>query len=523
MAQDNEKAGSLKSGVSTAAKIGVGTMTIMIITTIVSLRGLPSQAEFGITSIFYYVFAALVFLIPFALVCAELASTFTKSGGLFRWVGEAFGAKWGFATLYWEWQTLVIWFPTVLIFGGVALAYIWWPESFDARLASNKWYTIVVLLGIYWFATLLTLKRGIGSATKLSAVFGMVGTIIPGAILIILGIIYVAMGKTIELPAHESFFPDFTKFGNVVLAASIFLFYGGLEMNAVHVQDLKNPAKDYTKSLFIAAIAIVSIFVLATLAIGVVVPEKDINLTQSLLVAYRDLWSVLGMDWMGNVMAVMLAFGVIGQVMVIIAGPSTGLLAVGRAGYLPKGLQKVNKQQVQAPILMVQGALVTLLTFIMVLLPSVQSAYQILGQLATIIYMICIITVYIAAIRLRYTAPNKKRPFKIPGGNWGIWVLSVIGIAGAGLAGFVSFIPPSQITTGSPAVYVGILIVGAALFAALPFVVEAFSKKSWKDPKSTFEPFDWELEGRKPSQVSKLAAGQDAGDLAKNTSDPVKG
>ncbi|MGL5732218.1 MAG: amino acid permease, partial [Bacteroidales bacterium] len=293
--------------------------------------------------------------------------------------------------------------------------------------------------------------------------------------------------------------------------------------NAVHVQDLKDPAKDYTKSLFIAAIAIVSIFVLATLAIGVIVPEKDINLTQSLLVAYRDLWGVLGMDWMGNVMAVMLAFGVIGQVMVIIAGPSTGLLAVGRAGYLPKGLQKVNKQQVQAPILMVQGALVTLLTFVMVLLPSVQSAYQILGQLATIIYMICIITVYIAAIRLRYTAPNKKRPFKIPGGNWGIWLLSIIGIAGAGLAGIVSFIPPSQITTGSPVVYVGILIIGAALFAALPFVVEAFGKKSWKDPKSTFEPFDWELEGRKPSQVSKLAVGQDAGDLAKNTSEKVNG
>lgn len=509
MAQDSSSSSGTKAGAASAAKIGVGTMTVMVITTIVSLRGLPSQAEFGITSIFYYVFAAIVFLIPFALVCAELASTFTKSGGLFRWVGEAFGARWGFATLYWEWQTLVIWFPTVLIFGGVALAYIWWPESFDAKLAGNKWYSIIVLLAIYWFATLLTFKRGIGSASKLSAVFGMVGTIIPGALLILLGIIYVAMGNKVELPLNTSFFPDLSNFNNVVLAASIFLFYGGLEMNAVHVQDLKNPAKDYTTSLFIAAIAIVSIFVLATLAVGVVVPEKDINLTQSLLVAYRDLWGNLGIKWMGNIMAIMLAFGVIGQVMVIIAGPSTGLLAVGKAGYLPKKLQEVNHMGVQVPILLVQGALVTLLTFVLVLLPSVQSAYQILGQLATIIYLICVITVYVAALRLRYTAPNKKRPFKIPGGNFGIWILSIIGIAGALLAGFVSFIPPSQIDTGSPAVYVGILIAGTVLFAGLPFIVEAFRKKEWKDPASTFEPFDWELEGRKPSQVSKLAAGQD--------------
>ncbi len=504
MKDNTNKNTPLKAGITSGAKISMGTMAVMIITTIVSLRGLPSQAEFGITSIFYYVFAAVVFLIPFALVCAELASTFTKSGGLFRWVGEAFGPKMGFATLYWEWQTLVIWFPTVLIFGGVAIAYIWSPESFDAHLASNKWYSIIVLLSFYWLATWMTLKRGIGSATKMSAACGMIGTIIPGGILILLGLVYVIMGKTIELPTDQTFFPDFTQFGNVVLAASIFLFYGGLEMNAVHVQDLRNPAKDYTKALFIAAAVIVSIFVLATLAVGVVVPEKNISLTQSLLVAYRSLWDVLGVPWLGNVMAVMLAFGVLGQVMVIIAGPSTGLLAVGRAGYLPGALQRVNAKGVQAPILLVQGAVVTLLTFVLTLLPSVQSAYQILNQLATVIYLIAVIAVYVSALRLRYTQPDKLRPFKIPGGNWGIWIVSLIGISGALLALLVSFIPPSQISTGSPVIYVGILIVGVIVFASVPFIVEAFRKKSWKNPQSSFEPFDWELEGRKPSEVSKL-------------------
>ena len=61
---------------------------IMNVTTIVSLRGLPSQAEYGLTSIFYYVFAAVVFLIPMSLVAAELASTFPNQGGIFRWVAR---------------------------------------------------------------------------------------------------------------------------------------------------------------------------------------------------------------------------------------------------------------------------------------------------------------------------------------------------------------------------------------------------------------------------------------------------
>ena len=70
-------------------------MAILIITSILSLRGLPSEAKFGVQSIFYYIFAAVVFLLPFSLVCAELASTYTKSGGLYRWVSEAFGPRWG--------------------------------------------------------------------------------------------------------------------------------------------------------------------------------------------------------------------------------------------------------------------------------------------------------------------------------------------------------------------------------------------------------------------------------------------
>ena len=491
--------------------ISVTAMTIMIVTSIVSLRGLASQAEFGFTSIFYYLFAAIVFLIPFSLVCAELASTFTKSGGLFRWVSEAFGARWGWAAMYLEWQTVVIWFPSVLMFSSVALAYIFWPQAFDARLASNKTYTIIVLLAVYWFSTFNTF-RGMKSANKLSTLGGLFGTIIPAALLIILGIVYVVVGKPIEIPMNDPFWPDFSKFGTLVLAASIFLFYGGMEMQAVHISSMKNPAKDFPKAIFMAAIIILAIFILATLAIGVVVPVKDINLLQSLLVAYRDLWASIGIPWMGNVMALFITFGVIGQVSVIIAGPSTGILAVGKAGYLPRSLQKTNKQGIQTPILYIQAAFVTLLTLVLVVLPSVQSAYQIMSQMATIIYLIMVVLIYAACIWLRYTQPNKVRGFKIPGGKFGIWAVTIIGLAGALIALILSFMPPAQITTGSPATYVGILAVGVIIFFAIPFIVFAKRKKEWRDESTTFEPFDWQIEKRNPAKISAWKAGYEPSD-----------
>jgi putative glutamate/gamma-aminobutyrate antiporter len=489
VAQNN---GATPKPAKKGAAIGMWTFAIMNVTTIVSLRGMPSQAMYGMTSIFYYVFAALCFLIPMSLVAAELASTFPKQGGIFRWVAEAFGPKWGFAASYYEWQTIVIWFPTVLVFAAAALAYMWWPQSFDHRLASNKYYSIVTLLAIFWFVTLFTF-RGMASSAKLSSLGGLFGTIIPGAILILLGGAYVLMGKPIHMPMHTGLIPDFGNFHNMVLAAGIFLYYGGMEMQAVHIRDLDNPTRNYPLSVLIATVLVVAIFVLGTLAVGVILPQGSIDLNQGLLVAYRDLWTaVVGAPWLGNVMAAMLAFGVLGQVSVIVAGPSTGLLAVGKAGYLPHFLQKTNANGIPVNILLLQGAFVTILCAAFTILPSVQSAYQILSQMAVIVYLLMCILMYVTAIRLRYSQPNTARPFRIPGGNFGMWAVGSVGLLGASTALAFSFIPPSQINTGSPVVYIGILLIGSAIFAAIPFVLFAFRKPSWKAADSDFEPFEWE-------------------------------
>lgn len=499
-----------KSGRKKIVSTAKGTLTMMamailLITSILSLRGLPSEAKYGIQSIFFFIFAAVVFLIPFSLVCAELASTYTKSGGLYRWVAEAFGPKWGWTAMYLEWQTIVFWFPTVLMFGAASLAYIAWPESFDQELASNKWYTLTVAMLLYWAAT-FNAFRGQKSANVLSTYGGLVGTIIPGALLIILGVLYFVLGKQNNL-ADVPFFPDFTHFNTLVLAASIFLFFAGMETQAVHINDMNNPSKEFPRSVFIACIAIVVLYALGTLVIGLVVPTDNINLLQSLLVAYKALWSSFGLGWLGNVIALFVMIGVAGQISALVTGPSTGLMAVAQSGYLPRSLQKVNNNGVNKSILYIEGALVSLLSLVMIVLPTVESAYQIMSQMATIIYLIMVVIIYLAFIRLRRTAPNRKRGFKVPGGKFGMVVVCGLGIAGAVLAMVLSFIPPSQIATGSPVVYVSIIAIGVAIFVALPLVIYKNRKPSWRNPDAHFYPFDWQIEGRRPDQVSKWAPG----------------
>ena len=482
-----------KTNTSKAFKLSVATLAIMNITAVVSLRGLPAEAIYGLSSAFYYLFAAIVFLIPTALVAAELAAMFSdKQGGVFRWVGEAFGPRTGFLAIWLQWIESTIWYPTVLTFGAVSLAFIGLNDASDAALASNKVFTLVIVLAIYWIATFIALK-GLSWVGKISKWGGLIGTIIPAGLLIILGIIYIATGGHNYMDMSQGFFPDLTKLDNIVLASSIFLFYAGMEMMGVHVMDVNNPSKNYPKAIIIGSLATVAIFILGTFALGVIIPAKDINLTQSLLIGFDNYFRHFHMNWAGPIIAIALMFGVLASVLTWVAGPSKGIYTVGKAGYLPPFFQESNKDGVQRNILLVQGGIVTLLSLLFVIMPSVQSFYQILSQLTILLYLIMYMLMFAAAIVLRYKMKDTPRPFRLGKGNAIMWILGVVGFAGSLLAFILSFIPPSQIQTGSNTVWYSVLIIGCIVMVVIPYIIYANRKPSWKDPATDFAPFHNEI------------------------------
>ena len=484
------------ANIGKSVKLGVFTLAIMNVTAVVSLRGLPAEAEYGVSSAFYYLFAALVFLIPTALVAAELAAMFQdKQGGVFRWVGEAFGKKAGFLAIWLQWIESTIWYPTVLTFGAVAIAFIGMNHSGDMLLASNRFYTLAVVLFIYWLATFISLK-GLDWVGKVAKIGGLVGTIIPAGLLVVLAIVYLLMGGKSQMDFSGSFLPDFSNFDNLVLAASIFLFYAGMEMGGIHVKDINNPSKNYPKAVFMGSAITVLIFILGTFALGVIIPQKDINLTQSLLVGFDNYFAFIKASWLSPVIAVALAFGVLAGVLTWVAGPSKGIFAVGRAGYLPPFFQKTNKIGVQKNILYIQGGAVTLLSLLFVVMPSVQSFYQIMSQLTVVLYLIMYMLMFSAAIYLRYNMKKADRPFRIGGKGYGLmWFIGGLGFCGSLLAFILSFIPPSQISVGSNAVWFSVLIIGALIVVIAPFVIYASRKPSWKNSDTQFEPFHWEENG----------------------------
>ncbi|MCE2079390.1 amino acid permease [Streptococcus thermophilus] len=449
--------------------LSVFQMTIMTTITVASLRGLPAMAIEGKASIIMYLVPAILFLVPTALVGAELASTY--QGGIYVWVKEAFGNKWGFLAIWLQWIQNVVWYPIQLAFVAAALAFaIGRPD-----LSNSGLFTTAVIIIVYWLATFLSLQGG-NLFAKVSSYGGMIGTIIPAVVLIFLGGMWLATGEPISHSYTESsFLPKVTGIGSLVLIINNVLAYAGMEVNAVHVDQMRNPKKDYTKSVFLAVILIMLVFIIPTLTISIAIPKRDLGLDNGIMVAFSSMFERFGVGWLGNVFAGAIFIGAIASVITWVSGPSKGLLAAGRTGLLPPLLQKKNKHDVQVGILILQGLIVTALAMIYALIPDVSEVFLALVGMAAALYLIMYVLMYAAAIILRKKNPKIKRGYSVPA----LPLVAGIGLIACVLAFVVSFFPAQTSSVIPSSVYTLVVLAVVVILGIPPLVFYALRKPNW--------------------------------------------
>jgi putative glutamate/gamma-aminobutyrate antiporter len=427
------------------------------------------MAGYGWASIFLYVLPAIVFMIPVALVAAELASGW--KGGVFVWVKEAFGERMGFSAIWQQWIQNVVWYPAQLAFFASALAYV-----FNPALANNGLFTGLVILVVYWFSTFIAF-RGVKAFAGVSKWGFIAGTIVPSLGLVLFALLFMGSGGHSSLPpaSEGPWLPTWTGLASIVLIVSNFLSYAGMEMNAVHVNEMDKPSRNFPRAIVLASIVILIVFVFPTLAISVGVPADSINLTQGVLQAFDVFFNQLGMPWGTTVMALLIVFGILASVVTWIPGPSKGLLLVGRQGYLPPGLQKTNKNDMQVPIMVIQGIIVTVLAVLFAVVPSVQSVFWIFSAMAVQLYLVMYMMMFLAAMRLRRTHPDVKRGFRTPAMGLVGWV----GFLASLLAFLIGFVEPEGSTIGQLG-YTLLLLGGVIGLGIWPFIIILFRKESWK-------------------------------------------
>ena len=468
---------------SSKTTLGVFTMSMLTVAAVLCLRNLPSMADYGWSIIFYLVMACLFFFIPSALVSAELASTYPEEGGVYLWVKQAFGPKWGFVAIFMQWVENLPWFPACLTFVASALAYV-----IDPKLATNKWFVFFVILASLWLATFLNFK-GMRISAFLSSSGVLAGTVVPGVAIILMVIVYLLNGEPVQISFDHgrALIPNLDNSTQLMLLAGMMVALSGMEMSSVHVTEMKNPARSFPKAIFIAAAVVILLSVAGSLAIAAVVPPAKLSLAAGVCEAFEDIFKALHCAWLTPILCFLLAYGALTMVVTWVLGPSKGVLQVAREGYLPEYWQKRNAQGMPVRILVLQGVISSLLATAVLFMPTISNAFWIMSALTAQLYMVMYLFMFAAAIRLRYSQPDKERPYRIPGGKAGIWLVSGIAFLTSLASILCGFIPPSNVIskgTESVVLYVGFLFFGTAAFLLVPlFLCRLMAKKRAEERK----------------------------------------
>jgi amino acid transporter len=459
-----------KAGV--AGAVSWSALALMTVSSVASLRPAPTMAVYGLACVFLYVLPAIVFLVPTALVSAELASGW--DGGVYRWVTEGMSPNMGFAAAWHQFAMTIFYYPTLLSFVAATLAYVIEPD-----LASNGLFTAVVIVTIYWAAVLLSLKGGIGIIAKLASSGVLVGTLIPGALLVVLGFVYLFQGNASAAPmTAQHLLPEWTGIASIVLIVSNFGAYSGMEMNAVHVNRLEDPARQFPRAMFVAVGLVLVILILPPLVISWMVPSEQISLTAGVMQAFSAVLSHFGAHWLTPFIGLAIVLASVAGFLTWLSGPSKSLLLVAKqGGYLPPYFQRTNAVGVQENILVAQGVVTTLLALLFAFVPAVSNAYWMFMTITTSVYLLVYLWLFIAALRLRRLQPEHPRGYRAPA----LPLLCVVGFLASIAAIGISFVPPSQFGGGSPVSFVAIVGGGVLLLGAIvPYLLVRFRRSSWK-------------------------------------------
>ncbi|MBM93998.1 MAG: amino acid permease [Legionellales bacterium] len=453
-------------------KIKFWSVVMLTVVSVASLRNLPSAALFGEVLVGYYILAGATFLLPVALVSAELSSHFEGEGGVFAWVSRALGPHWGLYAIWLQWIENVIWYPTILSFIVGTLFYVVAPQWIHHKTVLAS--TIIAIFGLM---TGLNLK-GMFASARFSVICTWLGLIIPMGLVIFLGGLSLIQGQPLYLHVTwSSWMPDISNTAYLMSLSGIALSLCGVEVVTVHAQDVHRPAQTYPKALLLSAFSIVFILILGSLSVAAVLPKHSINLVSGVIEAFKIFLDQYHMASYLPLMALMLVVGGLGAVNNWIIAPARGLLIAAQSGYLPQCFAAQNQQGAPVMILYLQALVVGVLCLIFLYFPTLNQAYWFLTVLASQFYMVMYLLLFVSCWILKRKSVSSKK-FSIPGGIWGTrWVCVIGGSAVVGIF-LVGFLPPEDMQFGGHLKYHLSLILSLILLSVPPFLLKRFGSDS---------------------------------------------
>jgi amino acid transporter len=403
---------------------------------LVGLDTLGSVASHGGAGFTWLFLLSILFLFPYALVMAELGSTFTQEGGPYQWTKLAFGRFWAGITAVFYWITNPFWVGGSLAFaatdawsktihpivsGSAAdyafkLVFIWVSIGVAiAALEQGKWIpnlgaiTRVFVLGFFSL-----------TVTLYACVHGVHG-----------------WGGTGWAPTAEGFF---------ALVPILLFNYVGFELQSGAAEEMVDPQRDVPVSVLQSALVGVGLYCIPVFGILAVLPPSEVSGVGGFIDAVSATFTVYGsaQRFLLPVMTVAFVFALLTSGSVWMIG-SDRVQAVAAYDGAFWGWFGVFSARFGTPVRVnvLSGAIATLFMVcaVGVFHGGTDAAFKVVLNIAISTTLLSYLVIVPAVIKLRYTHPHAHRPYRVPFGTPGVWTLGVLVTAWMAVGAWETLVP----------------------------------------------------------------------------------
>lgn len=429
----------------------------MIFYTLAALIGLDTIgafASFGAQSFTWLVISAITFLVPYALLTAELGSTFTQEGGMYEWCKMAGGRFFAALASMMYWVSNPLWLGGTLAVGAIAAIKSFWFGSlnyqFGGTVASDATVEILIALIFVWgtiWCAILSLRVG-----KYLSVFGSYLKLGLLVVFVILAVLFLVGGhsKGGSLNFADLAPTNFFLIVSSILPVLIFQWQGFEVQNGAG-EEMENPQRDVPRSIIRAGAVAVLAYAAFLITILLVLSKGQLSNVGSFLAAFQAVAIVLGplatpMGWI-VALAFALALASSGGTWIMGADRTYAISALDRTAPLIFGRFSARYGTPIAVNLM-SGIMATIAMVAAILVNAfgsgnITSLFSIvLGfviSTATIAYLF----IFPSFLILRYKYPNVPRVYRVPGGMLGAWIVAALPFAYALIAVVFILVPGS--------------------------------------------------------------------------------
>jgi glutamate:GABA antiporter len=410
---------------------------ILMLAAIIVLDTLGAVSSYGAQAFTWLIVMVVFFLFPYGLLTAELGTAFPEEGGPYVWVRLAFGRAAAAVVAVMYWVDNPIWLAGTLAITAMATF-----STFFVGL-SLTWEYIFGLLFVWAgiASVIMALKWG-----KWVANIGAIVRVVLMAFFTLTVFIYAG-----EHGVHGFGGGAFKPTWLVFLAAAPILIFDleGFELPSAASDELINPRKDVPFAVLRSGIATVLFYGVPILAILLVLPASRLSNVAGFLDALQQVFVVYGghltssgavLSGAGKVLADIAAigviFGLLSSGVVWLIGSDRAQAVAGFDGAAPRWLGYFSRR-LGTPIgvNLLSGAVSTIVLILALTLTSGNAAKYFSATLGLVISMVTVtyVLIFPAVIKLRYSYPDVPRPYRIPGGTVGLWVVGILTTAWAAL------------------------------------------------------------------------------------------